>query len=137
MQRPLPVPNADTAPFWDGCARETLTVQRCDDCGTRQFPPRPFCTACRSAALTWVAASGRATVASFTVVHRAPVPAFREAVPYVLALVDLAEGPRMMTNLVDCDPGSVRIGQAVRFVFRRVADDAPPLPLCVPDPEAA
>lgn len=137
MQRPLPVPNADTAAFWDGCARGVLRIQRCGDCGGAQFPPRPFCGTCRSAALRWEPASGRATVASFSVVHRAPVPAFRDAVPYVLALVDLAEGPRMMTNVVDCDPDAVRIGQAVRFVFRPVAEDAPPLPFCVPDPEAA
>ncbi|MEQ8731924.1 Zn-ribbon domain-containing OB-fold protein [Roseitalea porphyridii] len=137
MDRPLPVPNADTAPFWDGCAAGVVTVQRCEACGATQFPPRPFCTSCRSNRLTWGPTSGRATVASFTVVHRAPVPAFREAVPYVLALVDLPEGPRLMTNVVDCDPQDVRIGQAVRFVFRRVADGAPPLPCCVPDPEVA
>lgn len=134
MQRPTPQPNADTAPFWAGCEAGRLTLQRCAACGAHQFPPRPFCAACRADAPEWIEASGKASIASFSIVHRAPVPALRDETPYVLALVDLAEGPRLMTNIVDCDPDSVRIGQKVRFVFRAVADGSPPLPLCVPEP---
>jgi len=135
MQRPLPLPNADTRPFWDSCEAGELKVQRCSGCGAHQFPPRPFCSSCRSQQLDWIPASGRASVASFTVVYRAPIRALRDEVPYVLALVDLAEGPRLMTRIIDCDPEAVRIGQNIRFVFQRLSADAPPLPCCTIEPE--
>lgn len=133
MQRPLPTPNADSKPFWEACEAGSLQVQRCTGCERFQFPPRGFCTDCRSTALDWVTVSGRARIASFSVVHRAPIPALKEDTPYVLALVDLEEGPRLMTNIIECDPASVHIDQKVRFVFRHVSPDAPRLPYCVPD----
>lgn len=115
--KPLPHPDAETAPFWQAANRGELVVQRCDGCGHAQLYPRLYCTRCHAAALSWTPATGEATVHSYTVVRRAPSPAFAGDVPYVVALVDLAEGPRLMTNVVGCDPEDVRIGMPVRVVF--------------------
>lgn len=115
--KPVPRPNADTRPFWDACNDGRLTFQKCRSCGHAQFYPRSACTACESADLEWRDAAPHGTIHSFTVVHRAPSPAFRADVPYVLALVDLADGFRMMMNVVGCDPATVAIGQPVRIVF--------------------
>jgi len=114
-EKPLPVPNADTKPFWEGCARGELRIQRCTACGVAQFPPRAFCIACRATSPVWETASGRGRIASHTRVHRPPSPAFKAEVPYDVALVTLEEGPRIMVRL----HGAVapRIGDAVRIGF--------------------
>lgn len=102
---------------WWAAAREgRLLLQRCDACGHVQHHPRPFCLSCRRTdALGWIEASGRGVVHSFTVVHRSP----REDLeaPYVVALVDLAEGPRLLTWLVGADVGSWRCDQPVQVTF--------------------
>ncbi len=115
--KPVPRANADTRPFWEGCNEGRLLYQRCGSCGTAQFYPRALCARCGASKLDWAEAEPRGTVHSFTVVHRAPSAAFKEDVPYVLALVDLADGFRMMLNVVGCAPEAVRIGLAVRIVF--------------------
>ena len=96
-----------------------LEIQRCDDCGHHQWYPRPFCSACASTSVNWVPATGRGVVYSYTVNRRgaADLPQYRDAGEYVLAYVELEEGPRVMTNIVDCDPNSVKIGQKVEAVF--------------------
>ena len=106
-----------SAEYWAACRRHELLVQRCRDCGTHQFYPRILCTACPGRLLDWVRASGRGTVRSFTVVHRPLSEAFAADVPYVVALVALAEGPTMMTHVVGCDAEAVRIGLPVEVVF--------------------
>ncbi len=115
--KPAPVPNQETAAFWEACNRGELLIQECAACGARQFYPRSLCKACHAPDPAWIAASGRGSVHTFTIVNRAPLPAFRADAPYVLALVDLAEGPRMMMNVIGCDPAEVRIGMPVRIVF--------------------
>lgn len=115
--KPAPVPNADTKPFWDACNEERLIYQSCRSCGHAQFYPRSICVRCEGRALDWRDAKAAGTVHTFTIVHRAPTPAFRADAPYVLALIDLDDGFRMMMNIVDCAPESVRIGMAVRIVF--------------------
>jgi len=122
-QIPLPRPYQDTAPYWEAAKARRFVLQRCKDCGQHQFYPRGVCSHCLSSALEWVDASGKATVYSFTVNHRAPHPGFQGKTPFVLAIVDLAEGPRMMTNIVDCDPESVTIGMAVEVCFDDVTDE--------------
>ncbi len=112
---PLPRPTSLSRPHWDGCREGELRVQRCDACGHFVFIPQPLCTRCQSEALEWVASSGRGTVYSYTVVHRAPRPAF--AVPYVVAIVELEEGWHMLTNLVDVAPADVRVGMPVEVTF--------------------
>ena len=120
---PLPRPYQDTAEYWSAARDHRFVIQRCKDCGEHQFYPRGVCSHCLSSDLEWNEASGAGTVYSFSVNHRAPHPGFADKVPFVLAIVELAEGPRMMTNIVDCDPESVAIGMAVSVTFDDVTDD--------------
>ncbi len=115
--KPIPVPNADTKPFWDACNEERLIVQSCRSCGHVQFYPRVLCVKCEGRDLDWADAEPVGEVHSFTIVHRAPTPAFKETAPYVLALIDLNGGFRMMMNIVDCKPEEVAIDMPVRIIF--------------------
>jgi len=121
-KKPLPRVDEETRGFWEALARHELYVQRCRACDTTRFYPRAVCPACLSSATEWVRASGRGTVYSFTVTHQNQAPGFREELPYVLAIVELAEGVRMMTNVVGCAPDAVRIGMPVEVAF----DDVTP-----------
>jgi uncharacterized OB-fold protein len=116
---PAPVVLPEVKVFWDATAEGRLLLPRCQDCQTLIWYPRPFCPACGSLHVGWEQASGRGTIYSYTVNRRGAgdLPEYRTVGPYVLAYVDLAEGPRVMTNIVDCDPDSVAIGQAVEVVF--------------------
>ncbi len=118
----LPVTDDSTQHYWDGLAGGKLRIKRCADCGRAHFYPRPFCPHCWSERVAWEDASGRGTVYTFTVVRRNDLPPFGSRVPYVAAIVDLDEGPRVMTNLVDCPIEDVRIGLPVEAVFREVDD---------------
>jgi uncharacterized OB-fold protein len=120
--RPLPVPDGDTRPFWDAAKQHRLVLQRCLDCEKAIFYPRAVCPHCMSDRIVWFDATGRGTIYSFTVIHRAPAQ-FADGVPYVVALIDLAEGVRMMSNVVDCPPSDVRIGAEVEVVFDDVTPD--------------
>jgi len=115
--KPLPVPNADTAPFWEGAARGELRLQRCAACGHTQFPPRAICIQCHASAPGWRVASGRGRLVSHTRVHRPPSPAFKTGLPYVVALVALEEGPRIMVNLRGMAADEPRLGSALRIRF--------------------
>lgn len=117
IERAYPVPDDVTAQFWEGVAEGVLRVQRCDDCGRHVFYPRAVCPHCGSTWLSWVEASGAGEVHAFTVVHRAPAD-YRDEAPYVVALVDLEEGVRMMTRLVDVEPAAVRVGMPVEVAIR-------------------
>ncbi len=107
----------ETAEFWRGCARGELRLQRCDDCGVWQFYPRPFCTACRRGSVRWATASGRGTLASWSIVRRPVDPAWAAEAPYVLALVALDEGPRLMAALTGCEPSGLAIGMRLEVAF--------------------
>lgn len=111
-----PVVTPETERFWAGTAEGKLLLPRCDDCSTLIWYPREVCPECRSQNVSWIEASGRGTVYSFSVVHRGGGP-WRAVLPYVLAYVELEEGPRVMTNVVDVDPSSVEVGQRVEVVF--------------------
>lgn len=124
--KPVPVPTAETRPFWDGCRAGVLRYQRCAACGRPQFYPRTRCAGCGGADLGWRDSRGLGTVHAVTVVHRAPTPAFARDVPYALALVDLDEGFRLMANVVGGDPETVAIGDRVRVVFERRGEMALP-----------
>jgi len=121
--RPAPVADAETEPYWTAAKEGRLVVQRCTTCGNHQLYPRWRCLRCRGE-VQWVDASGGGTVYSFTVIRQNFARPFRELLPYVVALVDLDEGPRLMTNLVGCDPEDVRIGMPVRVTFEEVSEDA-------------
>jgi uncharacterized OB-fold protein len=109
-------------PFWAAISEHRLELQRCDSCGRFRFIPSEICP-CGSAASTWTEVSGRGEVYTFTVVHRAPTPAYQQDAPYVIAHVTLDEGPRMISTLVDCAPEDVRIGMPVEVTFEKVAPD--------------
>ena len=119
--RPVPVPDPETAPYWDATNEGRLLLQRCTRHGHRQLYPRPHCVVCRGP-VEWEEASGRATVYSFTVIRQNMVRPFRDLLPYVVALVDLEEGPRLMTNIVDCEPDDVAVGAPVRVRFDEVTE---------------
>lgn len=127
--RPRPAVNDDSAFFWEGARRGELLIQRCASCGELRHPPRPMCPACRSLEWDTLRASGRGTVFSYVVHHYPEVPGFET--PYVVALVELAEGSRLVSNLVDADPGEVAIGMPVEVTFAAV-DDEITLPLFRP-----
>ncbi len=97
--KPVPRPTPETQPFWDAAQRDELCIQYCHDCGSHYFYPRPFCPDCFGENVTWEAVSGRATLHSYVINHR-PAPGFEDEAPYAIALVQLHEGPRMMTNIV-------------------------------------
>lgn len=118
--------DALTAPFWKAAARGELAIQRCRACGAHQFYPRPFCLACDSTDLLWVTAAGTGTVYSMTTVRMRVSQEFEP--PYVVAIVQLDEGPRLMTNIVG---GSCQIGDRVQVTWRK-RRDAPPLPVFRP-----
>jgi uncharacterized protein len=119
LPAPAPYVLPEVKPFWDATAQGRLVLPRCAECETIIWYPRPFCPACGSLKIAWVEATGRGTVYSFTVNRRgqADLPAYRDAGVYVLAYVELEEGPRVMTNIVDCSPDEVKIGQRVEVVF--------------------
>jgi uncharacterized OB-fold protein len=96
----LPEPDAFTRTYWDAAAEGRLLIRRCGACGRAHHYPREFCPHCWSEDVTWETASGRATLYTWSVVHRNDLPPFPERVPYVAAVVELAEGPRMMTEIV-------------------------------------
>ncbi|MFG3254123.1 Zn-ribbon domain-containing OB-fold protein [Streptomyces sp. NPDC048172] len=120
-RRPRPVVNRDNAGFWEGVSQHRLLVQRCDACAALRFPWLPGCNACGSDSWTAVEASGRGTVYSYVVMHHPPFPAFD--VPYAVALVELAEGVRMISNITGVPHDRVRVGMPVELEFLRVDDE--------------
>ena len=120
----------DTQFFWDGVKAHRLLIQRCRGCATLRHPPRPMCPHCHSLEWDPIEASGRGTVFSFVIPRHPPLPWFPE--PYVVALVDLEEGTRLVTNLVGVAPEAVSIGMPVRVRFEAF-DDGLVLPLFAPE----
>lgn len=119
----LPVVDDVNRPFWDGCRDGVLRLQRCGDCDRLRYPISTVCPHCTSRAIEWEAVSGSGTVYSFAVFRHAYNDAWRERVPYVVALVELAEGPTMISNVVGVAPEEVRVGQAVSVVFDAVTPE--------------
>lgn len=119
----LPTPDEETAPFWDGVNADRLLLRRCNACAELHFYPRPFCPRCWSDDVEWFEASGRATLYTWSVVHNNDLPPFHERLPYVAALVDLEEGPRMMTNVVECPFEDLAPDMALEVVYEQVSDD--------------
>ena len=120
--KPMPTMSGETRPYWEACRRGQLLIQRCDSCNEYQFYPRGVCVGCFTPNIKWVQASGKGTVWTFTVTRQNRAPGFAEDVPYVLALVELDEGVKMFTNIIDCPPQDVHIGMPVEVTFRRASD---------------
>jgi uncharacterized OB-fold protein len=126
QQRKIAAPavNLETQHFWDATAQGKLLIKKCTACGEPHFYPRGHCPFCFSDKTEWVEASGNGTIYTYSVMRRAPIP-------YAIAYVTLAEGPTMMTNIVDCDLDSIKIGQAVRLVFKP-SEGGAPVPMFTP-----
>lgn len=120
----IPIPMPETRPFWEAARKHELTLPWCRPCGAFFFYPRAACPACLSGDIEWRRVSGRGRLHTFTIVHRGPRD-FALGTPYVLAMVELEEGPRLMTNLVgvDPDPARITIGMPVEVTFTDVSDD--------------
>jgi uncharacterized OB-fold protein len=117
MSKPIPHPTTDSAAYWAACNRDELLYQRCRHCGYVQFYPRQNCTACQSSELDLLPSALRGTIHSFTIVHRTANRAFDGDIPFVIALVDLDEGFRMMMNVVGPNRLSASIERRVRVTF--------------------
>jgi uncharacterized OB-fold protein len=126
QQRKIAAPavNLETQPFWDATAQGKLLIKKCTACGEPHFYPRGHCPFCFSDQTEWVEASGNGTIYTYSVMRRAPIP-------YAIAYVTLAEGPTMMTNIVDCDLDGIKIGQVVRLVFKP-SEGGAPVPMFTP-----
>jgi uncharacterized OB-fold protein len=115
LSRPLPEPTPLSRAFWEAASTGVLAIQRCRNCDAYEWTPQVACSRCYTETLTWVPVSGRGTVYSFSVVHRPQTSDFEA--PYVVAIVELEEGVRMLTDLVDVDAAQVHIGQPVEVAF--------------------
>lgn len=135
-RRPIPTPTPETQHFWDGTRDGELRLQRCGDCQNVYFPPRPFCPECLSRTVSIFAATGRATLYSYIINHRATPNSGFEA-PYSIAVVELEEGPRMMTNVVETEqtPEALVLDMPLEVVFEAVSDEIS-LPLFRPAKDA-
>jgi uncharacterized OB-fold protein len=123
IKKPLPQIAAEAKPFWDAAAQQKLVMQRCQDCHAWVWTPRPACFECGSSRVEWTPLSGRGEIYSFTVIRqvvgRAASKAFEPDVPYVVAWVDLEEGPRMISNVIDCPVEEVELGLKVSVAFEQ------------------
>ena len=122
IPKPEPTMNEETAPFWEGTKAGELRYQECADCGHAQLPASPVCTKCWSPKLDWVASAGRGSVFSYTVIHHAFHPAFADETPYVVADVELDEGPMLTARIKQIEPERVAIAMRVSAVFEEMND---------------
>jgi uncharacterized protein len=122
-RKPVPRPAPESVPYWEAARAHRLEIPRCNACGKFWFPPSQSCPHCLAADFSWVLASGKGKVFSFVTFHRVYHPAFAQDVPYVVALVELEEGPRLLTNIVGVAPEAVVCDMPVKVVFDDVAED--------------
>jgi uncharacterized OB-fold protein len=120
--RALPAPDNASRHYWQSAADGRLVVQRCTSCAAFQFYPRALCTSC-AGETEWVEASGRGTLHTYTIIRQNRSPAFAALSPYAVGIVELDEGVRMMSNIVDCDVEELQVGMALEVVLVKAADD--------------
>ncbi len=121
--KPLPIPSVESKPFWEGCKRDELLLPRCNQCASYWFPATATCPECLSTDWEWTRSSGRGRIYSFGVYHRVYHQGFRNDVPYVVVVVQLDEGPRLVSNLVDCVLEEIQCDMPVEVIFEDVTDD--------------
>jgi hypothetical protein len=121
--KPLPEPSATTAPFWNAAHQGRLELQYCGKCDSFQYYPRAICANCWNEDIQWKPCSGRGSVYSYSICNTPGLPSFKGNVPYVVAMVELEEGVRMTTNIIDCAVTDVSVGMKVEAVFERVTDN--------------
>ena len=125
---PRPLPDHDTKPFWEACVEGRLIVPRCRRCGHLRWPPGPMCPACQSTATEWVACSGRGSVYSWVVATHPVDAVLADQVPYVIAMIDLPEGARIVGNVEGCRPQDVTAGMEVELLFSEPGEDGIAIP---------
>jgi uncharacterized OB-fold protein len=121
--KPLPSVNLDSEPFWESCRRHALTLQQCVNCRKFRYPPRPLCPECHAPDAEWQRIKGEGHVYAAVVVNHSYGPAWQDSVPYNVSLIELAEGVRIWSNVVECVPEDVRIGDRVTIVYDDVTAD--------------
>lgn len=122
-RRDLPTIEDESRAVWDAARLGKLVIASCASCGNVHHYPRPFCPSCWSEDVVLIESSGRATLYTYSTVYRNELPPFSERVPYVAAVVELEEGPRLMTNVIDCDPAALRIGMDLQVDFAALSDE--------------
>lgn len=122
-KKPVPIPSVESKPYWTGLKEGRLLIPKCGECGNFWFPSSLHCPHCNAANFSWEPSSGRGKVFSYVVFHRVYHPAFSEEVPYVVALIELEEGPRLISNLVEIKPDDVQCDMPVSVVFEKIANN--------------
>lgn len=123
QKKPIPVVNAWSKPYWEAANENRFIIQKCSDCGKYNFIPRMVCPECFSENMDWVEASGKGTVYSYTTVLNNSPTAFMNDIPYVVAIIRLAEGPQMLSNIVEADPEQICCDMDVEVTFNRLNED--------------
>jgi uncharacterized protein len=123
--KPVPQPDGTTRPFWESMRAHQMKIQKCNDTGKFFFYPRGLSPFTLSDNISWEAVSGKGVIHALTIVHQNRAPGFAEEVPYVVAMVELEEGARLMTNIVDveADPEHVKIGMPVEIVYEDISEE--------------
>ncbi len=131
--KPIPVPSEDSRPYWAATKRHELCLQRCQECGAFRLPPAPLCPECTALGGEWTKVSGRGKVYSFVIFHRAYHKAFEKDLPYAVAVIELAEGSRLLSNIVGIAPDRIRCDMPVEVTFEDITPDTT-LPMFRPIP---
>jgi len=119
----LPKPTEDSEPYWGFCRKQELRMQKCQSCGHVRFPPSVICPRCWSLKHEWIKLSGRGQVWSWVIFHQAFYPGYADDVPYNTAIIELAEGPKLHTNVIGCSNEEISIGLPVEVVFEKVDEE--------------
>lgn len=122
-EKPLPKPNPDTKPFWSGCREHQLRFQKCHSCGHVRWPASILCPKCHSSDTEWIVASGKGKVYTFVVFHHAYHKAFENDLPYVTAVIELEEGPHILSNIVGCSPKEVSCDIPVSVKWEDISEE--------------
>lgn len=122
-EKPLPVKTPENAPYWESAKAHALKLPRCSSCGHFRHPPADHCSSCLSDEAEWREVSGRGTLYSFTIVHQRYDPSFADSLPYNIAVVELEEGPRLVSNVVDVDNQSLRVGMPLTITYDDITDE--------------
>lgn len=120
--KPIPVPSPESQPYWDGLREHKLLTPRCDACESYWFPPALLCPRCNSAKWTWTAVSGRGRIFSYVVYHRVYHPGFADEVPYAVAVIELDEGPRLISNVIGVAPDKLVCDMKVEVVYQPITE---------------
>ena len=123
LRKPIPIPTLETKPYWDACRQHELRIQQCKSCGEYRHYPQPMCPACYSFEVDWLKVSGKGRVYSWVVCHHAFHPAFTEEVPYAVVTIELDEGVRLISRMVDTKPEELEIDMPVEVVFEDVNEE--------------